>query len=208
MKRSSTLKLTATLLGGALLLAVSLPAAAQSARWEVDQAHSSVLFFVPHFDLARSIGRFNAIEGEFRIDPKDPTASQAEVRIAVASLDMGDARFTETLLGEDWFDAQTHPQIRFRSTEVKALDEGQWQLTGELSIRERSAPVSLLLQRYRCATPPLTGRYSCGYSLVGTLDRNDFGLDRHPRYVGAEVELRIELELQREKPRGGQKLKR
>ena len=198
----------ATLLLSVPLLLGSLAAAAQSARWEVDQAHSSVLFFVPHFDLARSVGRFSQIEGEFRIDPRDPANSQAEVRVAVASLDMGDARFTETLLGGDWFDAQAHPYLHFRSGEVEVLSDGQWQLEGELRIRERSAPVSLRLQRYRCATPPLTGRYSCGYSLVGTLDRNDFGLDRHPRFVGAEVELRIELELQREKPRGGQKLKR
>lgn len=207
MRWTSTQHLTALLLTAPLALG-GLAGHAQSARWQVDQAHSSVLFFVPHFDLARSVGRFSQITGEFRIDPKDPTGSQAEISIDVTSLDMGDARFTATMLGADWFDASTYPQIRFRSERVETLADGQWQLDGTLTVREHSAPVSLRLLRYRCATPPLTGRYSCGYSLSGTLDRNDFGLDRHPRYIGAEVELRIELELQREKPRAGQKLKR
>lgn len=192
----------------AVLLCSSLSPTAIGATWTVDQAHSSVLFFVAHFDLARSIGRFNQIDGEFNIDARDPARSTAVVRIAAASLDMGDARFTETMLGADWFNAAQYPQVHFQSGTVTALGDDQWQVDGELRIRGTSGPVSLRLERYRCATPPLTGRYSCGYSLSGELDRHEFGLDRHKRFVGDTVELRIELELQRENPRAGRKHKR
>lgn len=190
------------------LLLGSLSAAAPGATWTVDQAHSSVLFFVPHFDLARSIGRFNQIDGEFDIDARDPGNSSAQVRIATRSLDMGDQVFTDTMLGSDWFDAEQFPQLHFVSGKVTALADDQWQIDGELRIRDQTGPVSLVLERYRCATPPLTGRYSCGYSLSGEVNHHAFGLDRHRRFVGATVELRIELELQRENPRAGRKHKR
>lgn len=193
---------------GLLCLGLLLGSPVQAARWSVDAAHSNVLFFVSHYELARSVGRFGQIDGAFEIDPDDPTRNRAEVVIQTASLDMGEAGFTRTLLGPDWFDAQAHPEIRFTSERVSAQAAGGWLVEGQLQIGETRQPVQLQLTRYRCATPPFSGRYSCGYSLSGHLDRRDFGLDRLPRWVGHAVELRIEIELQREKPRGPAQRKR
>ncbi|MCB1634642.1 MAG: polyisoprenoid-binding protein [Xanthomonadales bacterium] len=190
------------------LMSFGFAGSLSAAEWEIDSAHSNVLFFVAHYDLARSVGRFGQIEGEFEIDPDDPTRNRAVVQIATDSLDMGDARFTQTMLESDWFDAEAHPRIEFRSTQVTPHGDGHWLLQGDLQVAGQTRPVTLELQRYRCATPPFTGRFSCGYSLVGTLDRRDFGLDRFKRWVGHEVELRIEIELQRERSNAGSKHRR
>lgn len=191
-----------------LCLGLALGWPAQAARWRVDAAHSNVLFFVSHYELARSVGRFGQIGGEFEIDPDDPTRNRAEVVIQTASLDMGEPAFTRTMLGPDWFDADAHREIRFSSERVSAQANGGWLVEGQLQIGGMSRSVQLHLTRFHCATPPFTGRYSCGYSLNGRLDRRDFGLDRLPRWVGHEVELRIEIELQREQPRGPAQRKR
>ena len=179
-----------------------------AATWNPQQAHSSLIFFVSHYDLAKSSGRFTRFSGEFDIDSRNVEASAAVVRIAVDSLDMGDPKFTETLLGEDWFNVEEYPEMVFRSTRVEPADDGSAIVHGDLAIRDQSVPLQLTLHRWRCATFPLNGRYTCGYSLSGTLDRMATGMTRFKSMVGQDVELRLEFEIERENARGAQKRKR
>lgn len=179
-----------------------------AANWRPQLPHSSLIFFVSHFDLAKSSGRFTEYSGSFDIDPKDIEQSSARVEIAVASLDMGDAAFTETMLGKKWFDAESFPKMVFQSTSVQANDDGTAIVHGELQIRDLAIPLDLHLSRWRCATFPLNGRYTCGYSLTGELDRMDAGMTRFKKLVGHAVELRLEFEIERENVRAGSKRKR
>ncbi len=179
-----------------------------AANWRPQLAHSSLIFFVSHFDLAKSSGRFTEYSGSFDIDPKDIEQSAARVEIAVSSLDMGDAAFTETMLGKKWFDVESFPKMVFQSTSVQANDDGTAIVHGELQIRDLVIPLDLHLSRWRCATFPLNGRYTCGYSLTGELDRMDAGMTRFKKLVGHSVELRLEFEIERENVRAGPKRKR
>ncbi len=194
-----------------LLLSIvigSLAQPLQAAKWRAEPAHSALIFFVSHFDLAKSSGRFTRYSGEFDIDSRNVENSTARVSIDVSSLDMGDERFTETMLGEDWFDVASYPQMVFQSTEVLPAADGTATVHGTLQIRDQQIPLQLTLQRWRCATFPLTGRYTCGYSLTGEIDRMQTGMTRFKRLVGHAVELRLEFEIERENTRAGPKRKR
>jgi len=190
------------------IIALALAPVLHAATWTPQPAHSSLIFFVSHFDLAKSSGRFSRYSGEFDIDSKTVESSSARVVIDVHSLDMGDDKFTETMLGKKWFDAEQYPQMVFQSTSVEPNEDGTATVHGDLQIRDQLIPVELRLERWRCATFPLNGRYTCGYSLTGELDRLATGMTRYQKLVGQTIELRLEFEIERENVRAGPKRKR
>lgn len=195
----------------ALLAALSLIACpatlpAEPVEYRFDPTHSRLYFHVDHLGFSRSIGRFERFDGSFRFDPDDPTAARAEVRIAIGSIDMGDADWNRTLLGKRWFAADEHPEAVFRSLRWLPAGDGQeGQLEGELTLRGISRPVTLEVRVNRIGPNPYTLRHTAGFSAKALISRREFGLDATPGAVGDEVGLWIEVEGQAQRERGGRR---
>ncbi|MCE7930809.1 MAG: polyisoprenoid-binding protein [Xanthomonadales bacterium PRO6] len=185
----------------ALTLAVAGAAAAAPVEYRFDPVHSTLLFHADHMGFSTSVGRFARWHGGFTYDPDDPGANRADVRIEIASLDLGDAGWNRTMLSRKWFDAANFPEARFLGTRWEPLGEGRARLHGELTLKGRSAPLVLEVRVNRIGTHPYTLKATAGFSAQATLSRAALGLDALAGTLADAVELRIEVEGQWAQPR-------
>lgn len=177
-----------------LALSCAAPLAAQPVWYRIDPVHTRVLFFVEHARFSRSIGLFRPVEGGLWFDEADWTRSRVEVCLPLASLDMGDRAWENTLRRRDFFDAGRHPAICLRSRRIERLDEVRGRLHGELEVRgvAREVVVDFTVNDVRRFS--LTLKRRLGVSATATVSRSAFGMTRDPTLIGDAVEIVIELE--------------
>jgi polyisoprenoid-binding protein YceI len=166
--------------------------------WNVDPAHSSIEFQVKHMGLATVKGQFNDFDGQVVVGEDGQVRAQGTVK--VASVDTRAAQRDEHLRSPDFFDAETHPELAFRATDVNALDEATYRIAGELTIRGETREVVLEAVFQGTDVDPW-GNTRAGLEVVGQLDRHDFGLTWNQALesggvlVGRKVKLVLDLSL-------------
>lgn len=191
--------MTRALLAAATGLLLSLPA--QAATWAVDASHTRIGFKVRHLMVSWVQGEFGDVSGTVEYDPADPTKTKAEVTVQMASVDTRDAKRDEHLRSADFFDVQKHPTMTFRSKEVKKADGGKLAMSGDLTIRGVTKPVTFTVDGLGQPVKDPWGNQRVGASATATINRQDFGvnwnanLDSGGVVVGDEVQLVIDVEL-------------
>ena len=119
-----------------------VPAATKLPAWTIDQAHTDILFSAKHMMVTTVRGKFHDVDGTLFLDEDDPTRSSADIRIAAASLNTGSDPRDGHLRSADFFDAEKHPYITFRSTKVEHVKGNDYRVTGDLTIRETTRPAT------------------------------------------------------------------
>ncbi len=168
--------------------------------YRFDPVHSHLQFAADHMGFSNSIGRFTRWQGEFTYDPDNPGANRVDVTIDIASLDLGDAGWNQTMLGRKWFDVEKFPQARFVGNRFEPVDASRARLHGDLTIKGNTQPVVLEVRINRIGTHPYTLKATAGFSASAVLSRSAFGLDALDGTLADAVEIRIEVEGQRAKP--------
>ena len=165
--------------------------------WTVEPQHSSIGFTVRHLGLSKVRGQFNRFSGQLEIGD-DQLASSVEATIDLASIDTNNPDRDGHLQSTDFFSVEDHPEMRFRSTGVRA-DGGDYVVDGELTVNGVTKPVALDLEFHGVATDPY-GTTRAGFSATGQISRNDFGIDfQVPLDAGRVLvgdKVAIELEVQ------------
>ena len=164
----------------------------------LDASHSHVGFSVRHAMVSRTKGRFAEVVGTVHI-AEDPIESWVEVDIPVASLDSRDEKRDGHLLSADFFDAENHPSLHYRSTKVTPADDRRWNVEGELTIKGVTRPVGLEVTFEGGAKDPW-GNSRIGFTAHAEVNREDFGLTWNQALetggvlVGKSVKIDIEAE--------------
>ncbi|MEM1352860.1 MAG: YceI family protein [Pseudomonadota bacterium] len=181
---------------GLSLLALPLSAEAESATYTIDPDHQLVAFTVMHAGYARTFGRFGEVQGSFVYDDATQTLSDVDVSISTGSVQtFHDARDNH-VRSDDFLAAEAHPFITFTADSGTPTSENTGTVTGDLTIRGVTQPVTLDV------TKNLIGEYPCchrketiGISATTTILRSDFGSTYAlPVFVGDEVEIMLEFE--------------
>ncbi|MFD7087368.1 YceI family protein [Streptomyces sp. NPDC059896] len=171
-KNDSTQTATAT---GTATATVDPALAALTGEYTIDPAHSTISFTVRHAMVTNVRGTFTEHEGSLSLDGSDPTASSASIEVAIASVDTGIADRDGHLRSADFFDAETFPKMSFRSTSVEQLDAETYRLTGDLSIKDVTRPLTIDLEFNGSATD-VYGNERVGFEGSATILRSDWGL--------------------------------
>jgi polyisoprenoid-binding protein YceI len=178
-----------------------IPAAGE---YTIDPAHSSVEFIGRHLMITKVRGRFPEVSGTITID-EVPEQSHVEVEINVATIDTGNAQRDEHLRSPDFFHAEQHPTITFTSTKVKPGKSGTWAVTGDLSVRDVTHPVTLDVDFEGANASPM-GDQRIAFSALSEVDREDWGLTWNVALETGGVlvgkKVRIELNVQAVAPAG------
>ncbi|HEY6942948.1 YceI family protein [Dokdonella sp.] len=178
----------------ALALAVAMPAAAAPVTYRFDLVHTQVGFAVDHQRFSRPQGRLRVKDGWFRFDPKDWSSAHVDVVVDLASLDLGDAKWNATATSGQLLDVARWPTARYVSRRVEQTDARHGVIHGDLSFHGETRALDLAFTLNRVGNDPYAFKQKAGFSATATLPRFDFGVTRYKDVIGAEVELRIEVE--------------
>src|SRR5690606_34269081 len=107
---------------------------AKKTTWVIDPVHTTIEFAVKHMMVTTVRGRFADVSGTIELDEEDPTRSSAEVTIPVASIDTREAQRDAHLRSADFFDAENHPNMTFRSRSIERTGDDEYRVTGDLTI--------------------------------------------------------------------------
>ena len=143
--------------------------------WELDTAHAEVGFSAKHMMVTTVRGRFTDVAAAVHIDEQHPEQSHVSATIQAASLVTGDDQRDGHLRSPDFLDVETYPTITFRSTRVDRRKDGEFELRGDLTVRDVTREVTLRGEFAGPVTNPWGNRV-VGFELDGELNREDFGL--------------------------------
>jgi polyisoprenoid-binding protein YceI len=175
--------------------------AMRATTWTIDSAHASALFKVRHLMVASVRGQMGPVSGTLVLDEQDLTRSRVEVSIDARQLDTRDAKRDEHLRSGDFFDVARFPTVTFKSTQVTIARGGELLVTGDLTIRDVTRPVTLQVEALPPAVSDPWGNVKRGAAARATVNRSDFGLtwnlalETGGLVVGDKVEIEIEVEL-------------
>ncbi|MBB2998799.1 MAG: YceI family protein [Paraburkholderia tropica] len=176
--------------------------AVPAGAYTLDAHHWSVVFDVDHLHYTRFVMRFDRASAtlDWRANGLDDAA--VHVSIDAASLDTNVPVLDRMVTGSQMLDAAQHPQIRFASTRfVRGADvngKPAGKLTGNLTIRGVTQPVTLDVVFNGYAPNPLTKQPTIGFSAHGAFSRAKFGLSTWYPAVGDDVDVRIEAEFEQQ----------
>jgi polyisoprenoid-binding protein YceI len=189
--------------------ALSAPAAAAApvapaAAWDIDPSHSSAAFKVRHLMVSRVRGELGPISGTVFFDDQRPDRSRVEVSIDARGIDSKDLKRDEHLRSVDFLAVANHPAVTFRSTSVEhGRQEGELLVTGDLTIRGVTRPVTLEVEALPPAVDDPWGNTKRGATARARINRKDWGLawnvalEAGGVLVAEEVAVEIEVELVR-----------
>jgi polyisoprenoid-binding protein YceI len=143
--------------------------------YTLDVTHSRLGFSARHAMVTTVRGSFPKFEGTAHIDTANPGASQVALTIDVASVETGTADRDGHLRSGDFFDVEQYPTITFRSTDVQREDAATWLITGDLTIKDVTKPVTIEFESTGSARDPF-GNLRVGFEGATTINRKDWGL--------------------------------
>ncbi|MEU8673199.1 YceI family protein [Streptomyces sp. NPDC048560] len=156
-------------------LAVDPALAALTGDYVIDPAHSSIGFTVRHAMVTNVRGSFGEHEGTLKLDGANPSNSAASIDVTIASIDTGIADRDGHLVSGDFFDAEAFPLMSFRSTGAEQLGGDTYRVTGDLTIKDVTRPLSIDLEFNGSATD-VYGNERVGFEGGTDILRSDWGL--------------------------------
>lgn len=172
--------------------------ATATGTYSIDPAHSRIGFVARHAMVTKVRGSFNDIEGSGSFDAENPARSTMSVSIRADSIDTRNADRDAHLRSSDFFDVDNHPTISFVSTDIVAVDDASYRVTGDLTLKDVTRPVTLDLEVTGTAVDPW-GNTRLGLEGSATVNRKDWGLtwntalDAGGVLVGDKVTLELEV---------------
>ncbi|MFJ8585398.1 YceI family protein [Streptomyces sp. NPDC093595] len=155
--------------------AVDPALAALTGEYTIDPAHSSIGFTARHAMVTNVRGSFADYSGSLTLDGSDPAASAASIDVKIGSIDTGNADRDGHLRSADFFDAEQFPLMTFRSTSAEALGGSDYRITGDLTIKGVTKPISIDLEFNGAAKDPF-GNERVGFEGKAELLRSAWGL--------------------------------
>ena len=173
---------------------------AESGTYVIDPAHTMVLAQWNHFGYSNPTANFGDAKGEIVIDGADMTKSSVNVVLPLSGLSSFSKAFDEHLSNSDFFDAPKFPEARFASTSVEPKGGNRYAVTGDLTIKDQTKPVTLDVTLNAAGPHPMSQAQTIGFDATGTIKRSDFGVGMYAPNVGDDVTLRITTEASQAAP--------
>lgn len=170
----------------------------ETGKWALEKQHTKIGFIAKHLMVTKVRGHFAGFDGTVDI-ADDLTESKIEVTIDASSIDTGAADRDDHLRSGDFLDVSTHPELRFVSTDISTNGD-VFQITGDLTIREVTNPITLVATYEGSVTDPW-GNERIGFSARTEMNREQWGLTWNAALEGGgwlvskDVVLEIEGQL-------------
>jgi polyisoprenoid-binding protein YceI len=166
-------------------------------KYELDIAHTAVEFVARHI-LTKVRGRFTEFSGWIDVGDK-PEESSVEVEVKTASIQTNTEQRDQHLKSDDFLNVEKWPVMTFRSTAVRHTGGANFELDGDLTIRDVTRPITLSGEYLGTDTNP-SGKTILAATAKATLEREDWSvswnmaLETGGFLVSRKVDLELEVE--------------
>ncbi|UII32387.1 YceI family protein [Fulvivirga ulvae] len=182
----------------ALVLAAGMSFA--QTNWGIDAAHSNIGFTVSHMVISETEGNFKEFDATVTSSKEDFDGAAVVFTAKVASIDTDNQKRDEHLKGEDFFNAEKYPEIKFDGKIKKS--GSKYQLVGDFTMRGVTKKVTFDV-KYNGTVKDPWGNIKSGFKINGTVNRQEYGLkwgaltEAGGAVVGDEVNIICNVELQK-----------
>jgi polyisoprenoid-binding protein YceI len=161
--------------------------------YAVDPVHSSVVFKVGHLNIGTVIGMFTDFSGTILVDKENPEKSSVEMTIKAASVNTHVDKRDDHLRSNEFFDATFFPEIRFKSTGVKRIDDKTFEVTGNFTLHGISREMAVTVHFLGEGSDPWGG-YRMGFETEFDIVRSEFGMTQHIPAAGDKACVILAIE--------------
>jgi len=168
-------------------------------KWVLDPAHSEILFKVKHLMITNVKGEFRNFSAEAISEGNDFSSAEASLTIEAASVFTNNDDRDNHLKSADFFDVENHKELTFEATKIEKVEEGEYKLTGLLTIKGIAKEVTLDMEYGGIMKDPW-GNEKAGFSLEGKINRKEWGLNWNAALeaggvlVGDEIKISAEVQ--------------
>lgn len=168
--------------------------------WNVDVTHTNVGFSVRHMMVSNVRGNFTGIEGKVEGDPQNLTDAKIHFKIDTNTINTNNEDRDNHLRSDDFFDAEKFPHITFDSTEIVETGEDEYDVTGDLTVKDVTKKTTFKVTRTGSGKNPY-GIEVVGFEAEGKISRKEHGLtwnqllETGGALVGDEIKITIELQV-------------
>jgi polyisoprenoid-binding protein YceI len=172
--------------------------------WSLDPSHSKVQFSVKHMVISEVVGQFKNFNLNINTTKEDFADSEIQLIVETPSVDTGVQDRDNHLRSADFFDSAVFPDMIFKSTSFKKIDDEKFKLSGNLTIKNITKLVELDVIYNGQITDPFSGKKRAGFRITGSLNRFDYGLkwnlliETGGAVVGKTININCDVELVKE----------
>ena len=145
------------------------------ATYKIDVDHSDVMFKVKHLMISTATGYFKKFDATLEIDETDFENATVSFEADIDSVDTKNEQRDAHLKSDDFFNAEQYPKMTFKSTKIEKVSDDEFNLTGDLTIRDTTKPVTLKVE-YNGTTVDPWGMTRMGFEVSGKINRKEYGL--------------------------------
>ncbi|SMO58112.1 YceI family protein [Gracilimonas mengyeensis] len=167
--------------------------------WKIDPTHSEVQFKVKHLVISTVTGSFGSYDGTIETDGDDFKKAKATFSADIDSISTNNEDRDQHLKSDDFFNAEEFPQLKFESVNFEKIKDGEYKVTGDLTIRDVTKKVLLDVVHGGTVVDPY-GQTKAGFEISGSINRKDFGLtwsavtEAGNVVVGDQVKLQLNVQ--------------
>ena len=182
-----------------VLCAVLAGSSAHAAdTFKVDAVHSFAQFKVGHLGIGYVLGAFTDISGTIAYDKQSVDGNSVEITIATESVVTDNEDRDAHLRTDDFFHVEEYPQMSFKSTKFKKLEDGKYEVTGDFTLHGTTKSITVVAHVIGEGDDPW-GNYRAGFETAFTIKRSDYGMTKMMPAAGDKVWITFNVEGIREK---------
>ena len=167
--------------------------------WKFDPYHTQVEFAAKHLGMMTVRGHFNEVTATGEIHPDHPEKSKLEATINTASIRTHNEQRDKDLRSSNFLEVDKYPTMHFKSTRVEHVGGDKYRVTGDLTIKDVTKPVTLNVVKYGEFNDPNMG-HRIGYAGETQINRKDYNMRFDMMLDGKfivsnEIQINIEGEI-------------
>lgn len=164
--------------------------------WKFDPLHTQVEFSAKHLGMMTVRGHFTEVTAGGEIHPDQPEKTRVEATINTASIRTHNEQRDRDLRSSNFLEIDKYPTMSFKSTKVEKTGDNTYNLTGDLTIKGTTRPITLEVVNYGEFNDPRMG-HRIGYAAETKINRKDFGMSFNAMLDGKLVvseEIKVSIE--------------
>lgn len=174
---------------------IAASAIADPILYTPDKWHTRIYFTADHMGLSDYQGRFREFDIRFMFDESNMANSSVTVTVPVSSIDTFSPELNSKMPDEGFFDAERYPNITFESTSIEQVDDKRARMTGDLTIKDVTLPVTFDVNYNKKVMHPFYDLNNIGFTATARIDSRAFKVNPLPEWMlASDVEIRIEME--------------